>query len=468
MMLSVGGGSFGAFESSLSAGINSGQFKGVVGARLFSEDGWNYHATTTLPGVPYQEATADLDYGEKKLGIFTQLGYKGLQLTGFFANFDENSLGLSPSPGSDISMNGSRWFFDLGFHGQLSEKWETNLNLTLNLMRFRIRDTNTKAHIFDINSWGYLGEASVSGRLTDSLNLIVGGVFDVRKNIDTDLSLLRGDYSQTHLAAYTQLDYTVFDGFKLIGGAQLNKPYQGDVDVVPRLGFIYHFKKGFSVKGLYGQAFRSPWPDEQEMDTSVLKGNPDLKPEKIATLDLQLSYQTSKARFSLTYFHSKTSDLILSVPDETTGGSTYANTPGYKSDGVEFEMKASLFKDFLLTGSALVMDNGDEASFASTSMFKVGASYRTPFGLNMGLFLTHFGKRPKNQGAVLNPEADAVNLLSLNFGYKFPGKLPLEIVLYAQNLLDDGYYFPEYVYGWTNTLPNGPGRAIYSKIILRL
>jgi outer membrane receptor protein involved in Fe transport len=97
-------------------------------------------------------------------------------------------------------------------------------------------------------------------------------------------------------------------------------------------------------------------------------------------------------------------------------------------------------------------------------MGKIGAFYKMDFGFTVGIFNTFFGKPLANTGANLNPAANSVDLVSLNFNYKLPVAFPLELNVYVKNLLNSDYNYPEYNRGWVNTLPIEAGRAIYGSV----
>jgi outer membrane receptor for ferrienterochelin and colicins len=97
-------------------------------------------------------------------------------------------------------------------------------------------------------------------------------------------------------------------------------------------------------------------------------------------------------------------------------------------------------------------------------MVKAGVSYHTDFGLKAGIFDNYFGDPKKNTGKVLNPEAKAVHLVSVNLTYSIPTIKALELNLFVQNALDQEYYYPEFSKNWVNTLPLEPGRALYSTV----
>ena len=99
-------------------------------------------------------------------------------------------------------------------------------------------------------------------------------------------------------AAYAQIDHRLAGGVKLIGGFQANKMEGLGLDVVPRGGVIWSPAPRWNVKALYGQAFRAPSINETSLNHPGLQGNPSMRPENVATFDLELSYHGEHAHGS--------------------------------------------------------------------------------------------------------------------------------------------------------------------------
>ena len=80
------------------------------------------------------------------------------------------------------------------------------------------------------------------------------------------------------------------------------------------LGFVWHLKQGMNLTGQIGRAFRSPtllelffWGPHQ---TTVDRGNPDLKPETSLNLDLGLNQRRGRFEWSINGFQNTVHDYI--------------------------------------------------------------------------------------------------------------------------------------------------------------
>jgi outer membrane receptor protein involved in Fe transport len=146
---------------------------------------------------------------------------------------------------------------------------------------------------------------------------------------------------------------------------------------------------------------------------------------------------------------------------------TYVNQGKLHTNGLELEGKATIASSVMVVASATYQNNIDENTvmvYIPSFMGKIGVLYHFNEDLTIGVFNTVFGKPKENKGALLNPGAETVDLLSMNVNYKLPLTLPLELNVYAQNILGSKYNYTEFNRGWVNTLPLAPGTAIYGSI----
>lgn len=397
------GGSLGSFMGTLSAGLTKGDLQFNVNAQYFKESSWNFNAQTPRPGYPTK--TIDMKYGEDKIGIGAQLTYKGFGLLGFYSRGSDDVLGMLPYASYQSKNNLRRLFLNISYQTKILSSWDMSVNVTHNLSDSRLNEKNEKIapNLHYGSDW--LGEVTFNGSITRNVNLVFGGVMDSRHKYEVpENSPIKQTYHLYNWSAYAQMDYSPFSTFKLIAGAQLNKPYKGNSAIVPRLGAIFNFKNGFGIKALYAEAFRSPSPLEQMMEKPILHGNPALEPETILTTDLQVFYSGKKIDWALTYFRSSYKNLIQRIP-YSGGGQIFSNEGEMKVEGVEFEIKANLAHGIYISGSAAYQDNKNDKTLTPHTMIKFGAAYQAPFGLNIGIFNSYFGKPFKNQGQILNPEA---------------------------------------------------------------
>jgi outer membrane receptor protein involved in Fe transport len=305
--------------------------------------------------------------------------------------------------------------------------------------------------------------------------VVLGGLTERRANYDEVVAVVNlqspaipSHYSETHYSAYAQADHALSDQLKLVGGAQFNRTGSGHTALVPRAGAIYHVTDVVTVKALWGRAFRAATPLEEFANIpGVLVGRPDLQPEKVTTFDTQLFVDRPNSQTTVTYFHNKYTDVVERIPAlDALPASTFQNSGVNTIQGLELEHRNRVAKGFFVTGSVTLQDEKEGKLFVPNHMAKGGVSYSGK-SLSGGLYHSHFGKPREDAplgGLQLNARPRAINLLSLNVNYRIRTRVPVTASVYASNLLGDDMLYTEFARGWTNTLPIGPGRAVYGRI----
>ena len=464
--LLVDAGSFEGYRGEISGNMVVRDFGFSYGVRGFTEKGWKLKATTVFADPSAPALYDSTDYGEQNGSFVANLYYKNLSIMTYYTDLQVKMLGALGYWAFRGKYYAERFFVDANYREDIAPGWIVNANLTHNYYRFTIGADYASHHLAS----DYLGEAYLSGQVTKRFDIIAGGLVEnLRMPRIIDYSPIPNTYSLVNTSAYCQGNYSVSPKLKFTAGVQLIKPDQTDLDAVFRFGAIYKPFENNGIKLLYGEAYRSPNPAELLIDMPVLTGNMSLKPERIKTTEMQLFYQSHQINASVSVFRSNYTDLILPVDDTTsiTGRKTYANIGKSTISGLEFETMALIIKNISGTGSFTYQYDKEKAIYTPKVIAKAGLSY-TNANLKVGIFNCYFGKPRENNGAKVNPPAEAVNLMTLNIIYEVPKIDGLSFNLYIQNLLDEDYYFTEANYNWTNTLPAGPGRAIYGRLIYEL
>jgi hypothetical protein len=118
-------------------------------------------------------------------------------------------------------------------------------------------------------------------------------------------------------------------------------------------------------------------------------------------------------------------------------------------------------------------DAGLNPSVVPDNMAKFGAAYTGNWG-TASIFYCYFGTPPSiTSPLVVNPEPEAVNLLSTNVRidtseWLGPKKGQSTMVFRVENLLNEKIHVPTMAYtGSPNSFPYGPGRTFYAGLQLK-
>jgi outer membrane receptor protein involved in Fe transport len=197
-------------------------------------------------------------------------------------------------------------------------------------------------------------------------------------------------------------------------------------------------------------------------------GNPNLLPEKVGTFDLGIGFQGNHMQASVDYFHSDQTDSIVTVAGRPI---QYMNLGEVKFNGLEFETKYYLRKDFFFQGSMLYQTNmNDKGQNNVTPIpnlgFKAGASYEGKRGLTIGVFEVSDGSISGFTNSV-NPSQGSHNMLNANVRYDVSKYFPMArsgvaLVIHGTNLTNHQVWLPGWGFTSVDNIPVQQGRVIYA------
>lgn len=457
------GGSYGWQSYALAAG-NGNDALGYYGGAMYNRSrGWPF--TATLEDMQTDTGL----FGEDTAGVFAMYRNNDFAANVFVSKPDNTIIGAAPVwPLQQAEC--TRVFADFGYLFQIDDSHSLDLHFTYN---YQGREFPSVIDPFDFvsSSHSSLFEATYRVALRDDMDLLIGGTADIHAGeaVMGPITPVRW-FHEIWYSAYLQLEYQATDRMKLVGGMQGNMP--GDIPggIVPRAGVILSPNDNWTIKFLYGEAFRSPYNPERHIDVPfVVEGNPNLVPEVIQTFDAQIAYRTEDYRFAATYFHS---DYFNSIERTGTLPETYVNLSGLKIQGVELENQWRLSERWRWVGSVTYQNSDYNGEYNVTAaplwMAKMGAVYNNDRGLKVALMDVFYGTRPTPDAALhVNPEPNAYHLASLNttldlnrrFDWCMDRQMTLQFMI--QNLFNEPINHVEFQRGVINTLPAGPGRTFY-------
>jgi len=337
-IVDISAGSFNRKQVQLSTLIGGADYSLNIGLNSIRANG------DSIGGVVDRDKIAGTyDTGENSDNLVINGKYKGFTLNGMVMNNNADSGGstfqLPSSP-----MVKKRNYLDIGYLYDITRGWDASINYTANTATFdwQISEAGGRNHYADRYD---MVEMIVRGNVANDLNLLFGAN---TSNYKTEFMTGFPASSMSNKSAYTQIDYMLSPKQKLIGGIQLNKPEETKTDLSKRVGFIQGFGENWWLKLLYSEAYRSPNLQEAKINAPTLRGNPLLDPEKVATYDAQLIYQTPKHYFALALYDSMLKNLIIRIPGTPT---TFTNQGDVHFQGVELEGRLELDYDLSMIGN---------------------------------------------------------------------------------------------------------------------
>lgn len=447
----------------------NGDFNYLVAGSISETDGWAFQAV--------DEAGQDRSWenGQEGRSLLSDLNYKEFYFTGLFIRDNQTYWGSTPNVGP-LTREVERTFYNLGWQKDVSTKWNLEANLTYNKIQIDPDTTDTEAE-------DTLFEVTAQYNANKKTNILFGASSNQKKGAwGTPAAYFVPPYDKTDYSGYFQLDYRPKDWVKLIMGGQFNKPDSQSTDFVPRLAAIFKFKGNQGIKLLQGEAFRSPASNETDFDTTIIGGNPDLSPEKVATTEIQYFVKQKAWWLNVTAFHVEQNDLIGRTFNQGEGPLfVYDNLGNSKFNGIELEGKYAFNEKVILSLGSTYQENEngngqDDFTGLPNHMTKLGLSVKLSEEADLGLFDTYMGDSPDVASVnpnrrLVNPEADSYHLLTANINIdlksRFQSSLKeCRLSFYAHNLLDEDIYINEFVRRQINSMPLDGGMAFNGKLAI--
>jgi len=464
---SISYGSFNTRQLNVTGGVHKAKLEVTAGLKYFDSKGWSFTA------MDEANISDTVDRGEHDKGGMVSMKYGDVSIDLLYTDVKLDNLMGGPPVWPAGFHHSKHLLTDLGYQYNVDNNWKLDNHITYNKFDFTFVDTPPLENNRD--SGDTLVESTLSGKLSDNVDLLVGATYETIKGTISPTI----NYSSYRYSGYSQLDYKIYTDLKLTAGFQWNKVEFTDGDFSPRLSLVKKFTSYWGMKLLYAEAFRSAVSTERFLMTPGVIGDPSLDPEKIATTELQIFFTKGSTFSALTIFHSDMKDVIDRIQIGGAGPLYFVNLKKVSSNGVELEEKHTFATGININGSMLYQTNedshGNDASLAPSFMIKVGVDYKHKSGLSAGVFDAYFDEPTPVQDvnpAVLqvNPQPKAYHLLSIKLAmsldkfFRHSNGPNWELSLYADNLLDEDIYYPEFNRRIINSLPIHSGRAYYATL----
>jgi outer membrane receptor for ferrienterochelin and colicin len=197
----------------------------------------------------------------------------------------------------------------------------------------------------------YQNQALYQWSIADAhhLNLGIGHILD-----ELELTINSKNSKRNNSYALAQDEWNINDQWTLVIGARHDRVDDDYDATTPRLSLGWNNGSGRARMG-YGEGFRAPTLLEQYASfrrgpTSLIQGNPNLKPEKSQSYELMLGYQLGVLDIEATAFHSTVDDLIDAQRNSNSTPALviyeYHNIDNAQLDGVELNNKITISDDF--------------------------------------------------------------------------------------------------------------------------
>jgi iron complex outermembrane receptor protein len=231
------------------------------------------------------------------------------------------------------------------------------------------------------------GEAQLRWDVSPAHRIIFGG--ELRRDHRADYrwrneegDAFTGDWPFTTYSAFAQNESQITSTLALTLGIRVDRYSDQGTPVSPRGAVVYHVTPSSTIKLLYGQAFRAPHRYESHYEEEDwFKVNPNLRPERIRTLELLWQQRVSRAvAGSVSLYSYRIKDLIDETVDPADDLGTFENVEQVNALGAEaaltarFPFGVSAYASYAFQ-HAKVPDTDELLSNCPKHLLRVGATY---------------------------------------------------------------------------------------------
>jgi outer membrane receptor protein involved in Fe transport len=162
---------------------------------------------------------------------------------------------------------------------------------------------------------------------------------------------------------YAQDEWNLARDWTLTGGIRRDQYSDFGGTTNPRVALVWDATLDLTAKLLYGRAFRAPaFAEQRSINNPVIRGNPNLQPETIKTLEAAFAWQArADTQVNLSLFRYRMNDIIRA--EDVAGGTKMFNNVGtQRGHGMELEAIWNASRSLRLAGHHAYQRSIDETS----------------------------------------------------------------------------------------------------------
>lgn len=272
--------------------------------------------------------------------------------------------------------------------------------------------------------------------------------------------------------AYVQDEWNLARDWTLTAGVRRDQYSDTGGTTNPRLALVWDVSLDMTAKLLFGQAFRAPaFTEQYSINNPVIRGNPNLKPETINTLEAAFAWQVrTDTQLNLSLFRYDMKDIIRTT-DGGGGTTVFDNVGSQRGHGLELEATWNASRVLRLSGNyayqrSTDIATGQDAGYAPHHHLYARADWHFASGWIFSGQANHIAERKRVTGDTRPDIADYTTVdLTLRTSRSKSG---WDFAASVRNLFDADVREPSLAPGTIpNDLPMAP-RSLYLQATYRL
>jgi outer membrane receptor protein involved in Fe transport len=219
--------------------------------------------------------------------------------------------------------------------------------------------------------------------------------------------------------AYLQDEWRLHPDWTLTAGLRHDRYSDVRAATNPRLALVWDAAADWTLKLLYGEAFRAPtFAELYSTNNPIARGNTALKPETTRTFEAVSNWTaTPNLTLNVSVYGYRMRDIVRTVPNPppAPGGTTYTNVGRQHARGAEIEAQWDATRQLRLSGHLSLVRAIDPATGADVGNVPrrdafVRADWRLANGWRFDAMLNHVADRRRAPGDARPPVPDYTTL----------------------------------------------------------
>lgn len=219
--------------------------------------------------------------------------------------------------------------------------------------------------------------------------------------------------------AFMQDEWRLHPDWTLTAGLRHDRYSDVGSTTNPRLALVWDAAADWTLKLLYGEAFRAPsFSELYSTNNPIARGNPALRPETTRTFEAVSNWAaTPNLTLNVSVYGYRMRDIVRTVPNPppAPGGTTYTNVGRQRARGAEIETQWDATRQLRLSGHLSFVRAIDPATGADVGNVPrrdafVRADWRLANGWRFDAMLNHVADRRRAPGDARPPVPDYTTL----------------------------------------------------------
>lgn len=306
---------------------------------------------------------------------------------------------------------------------------------------FNATHTGVADHVFRLGAGFYWGDLFKT--TTANNYVLMGGIPAPRPGGTADVSdtpeVFQPENQRTSAYLFAQDEWALAPAWNLTSGLRYDRYDEFGSTVNPRLSLVWATTATLTSKLIYGEAFRAPaFFELYGRSNPVALGNPDLKPEKLRSVELGLTWSPWPTLiWEGSVYALRIHDFIDFVNDPGQPTFSARNSDRIRGQGLETELRQQLGSrlEWLLNFSAqrTRRDSGGSLGLAPRQEATLRTNWKATPRLQVTPQLNWIGARERQAG---DPRGNLQGYLSADLALRHMLGRRLDLSLVGRNLAD--------------------------------